>query len=361
MSNGSLDPSDACVDDWSSRQRLTGPAAARSLCWRGDALVDWVIGGNVWTLDGAFRDACRSWGYGRLDAAVADPTGRWAVVHERTGTAGILLCDGEIVREIHRSPYHADAFVYPVCLFPGRAGRTLLAHCPDHYARIEIDDAATGERLTRSDSRDLPDFFHSRLAASPTQKRLLSAGWVWHPIDAVVWFDIEAALVDPTLLDGLEGAPGARNVCLAEESSAAWLDDDTLVIGSSDEAEDPEEAEAADAEEPGARLSPRGMAVYDIRAGRYTQSVRLGYPPGIMMPVGRRHVVTFYQWPRLVSLDAGRVVHEWSDISTGEVVSSIVHDRPQPVIALDASRARFAVANGKAVEVVTIDPTRIPA
>jgi hypothetical protein len=341
---------------WFKQTRIeTGDSLAKSLCWRGDELVDWVRGGDRWTADGQFHSARRSWGYGRFDAAVADPTGRWAVVHERTATAGILLRDGKIVREIHRSPYHADAFLYPACLFRFN-DRVVLAHCPESYARIEIEDADTGERLTRSTTRKEADFFHSRLAVSPGGKRLMSAGWVWHPWDAVIWFDIAAALADPTLLDALDGSPLSRNVSLAEECSAAWLGDDRIVIGGSSEAEDPEEAAETDREHPGPRLRPNGLAVYDIPSRACVHSVDLGYSPGTMMPAGAHHVLTFFRVPRLVSLATGKIVHEWTDIDSGEDVSSIVHHhRPSPPIALDPTRARFAVASKQGIDVVRID------
>ncbi|MBX7114884.1 MAG: hypothetical protein K1X64_11210 [Myxococcaceae bacterium] len=219
-------------------------------------------------MDGQFVSASRRWGYDRLNAATSDTSGRWAVVHERTGTAGILLRDGKIVREIHRSPYHADAFEYPVCLFE-REGRMLLAHCPTSYGRIEIDDAENGKRLTEGPSRKDPDFFHSRLEVSPGGKRLLSAGWVWHPWDAVVCFEVAAVLTNSTTLDGLVGTELSRNVCLSEESSAAWLDDDRVVIGGSREQEDADEAAEADRQH-GLRLKPNSLAVFDLRTSKYT-------------------------------------------------------------------------------------------
>ncbi len=332
----------------------------RSLCWRDNDLVDWVSGGDTWTSDGGFLSARRSWGYGRLNAAVSDPTRRWAVVHERTGTAGIVLRDGEIVREIHRSPYHADAFLFPVCLFTGAGGRTLLAHCPESYARIEIDDAETGERLTRSTARQSADFFHSQLAVSPGSRRLLSAGWIWHPLDAVVWFDVVAALQNPLLLDALDGPELARHACLAEASSATWLDDDRVLLGSSAEAEDPEDAAEADREHTGPRLRPMGLAVYDVAERRYVDAFALGYPPGTMMAVGERHAMTFFQHPRLVSLESRKVLHEWGEIDSGTSTSSIVDDRPWPILALDPMRARFAVGTAAGVVVVTLDPARLP-
>jgi hypothetical protein len=340
---------------WFERTRIaTGDAPAKSLCWRGDDLVDWVRGGDHWTADGRFHSAQRDWGYDRFDGAVADPTGRWAVVHERTGTAGILLRDGKIVREIHRSPYHADAFLYPICLF-WRGDRVVIAHCPESYARIEIEDADSGDRLTRSTTRKEADIFHSRLAVSQGRKRLMSAGWVWHPWDAVIWFDIAAAVADPTLLDALDGSPLSRNVSIAEECSAAWLSDDRIVIGGSSEAEDPEEAAKIDREHPGPRLRPNGLAVYEISSRAYVQSVDLGYPPGTMMPVGPHHVVTFFRRPRLVALATGQIVHEWNDIDSGEAVSSIVRELPCPPLALDPIRARFAVTGKQGIDVITID------
>jgi hypothetical protein len=285
-----------------------------------------------------------------------DASGRWVVVHERLGTAALLLRDGKIVRELHRSLYHASAFLYPACLFAGPDGRVLLAHCPDSYARIEIDDAETGQRLTRSDARRPPDFFHSRLAISPGSKRLLSAGWVWHPRDAVFWFDVAAALANPMLLDALDDPPDARNVGLAEMGSAAWLDDDRVLIGGTAEPEDSEEEAAEFAREhPGPRLRPKGIAIYDITQARYEASFELGYPPGTMMPVGGEHVVTFFEHPRLVSLVSGTVLHEWSTIDSGQLVSSIVHHLPNAVLALDPARARFAVAAADGIDVVTID------
>jgi hypothetical protein len=60
---------------WFKQTRIETPATpAMSLCWRDDELVDWVRGGDYWTADGRFHSARRSWGYGRLDGAVSDPT-----------------------------------------------------------------------------------------------------------------------------------------------------------------------------------------------------------------------------------------------------------------------------------------------
>jgi hypothetical protein len=335
------------------RRTRIAASGVRSLVWRGDQLVDWVRGGDAWTLDGAHFDAQRSWGYGRFDAAVG--WREWAVVYERCGTAALLLRSGTIARELHRSPYHADAYEYPVCLGPGPGGRPLLIHCPDSYDRIDIEDLVSGERLTGGVDRSPADFFHSRLALSPGGTRLVSAGWVWHPWDAVVWFDLAAALADPTVLDRLDGSPElSRNVCLAEESGAAWLDDRRLLVVGSGEAEDPEEAAATDREHPGPRLRPCGLAIYDLEVKNYVAAAPGVRPLGTVMPLGAHHLVAFHQHPRLVALATGEVLREWPDLSSGTQVSSILWNKPVPPLALDRERRRFAVADDEAIHVVEI-------
>jgi hypothetical protein len=340
-----------------SRHAFVIERAVRSLAWRGDELVDWVGGGSFFTLDGAFHRVPRGWGYDRFDGCVTDASGRWAVVHERTGTAGLLLHDGKRLRELHRSSYRAHAYLYPACLFSGPDGRMLLAHCPEGYSWIDIDDAETGRRLTACDDRRVVDFFHSRLTPSPSGTRLLSAGWVWHPLDAVLWFDVAAALTDPRALDRLVGSEQSRIAGLAEETSATWLDDDTLVVGSSEQTEDADEV--ADLEL-APRLLPNALALLDTRTKRYTACIELGEPPGTLMAVGQEHVVTFRRRPRLVSLRTGRAVHEWNDLPTDELDSSIVHQRPHAVLTLDPPNARFALQVDERIEVVSFDVARLP-
>lgn len=326
--------------------------APGSLSWVGGRLIDWVHGGDAWGADGGFVQSGRGWGNGRFDAAVVDRTGEWAVVFERRGTVGLLLRRGEIVREVHRSSYRADVYDYPVCLFPGPDRRVLLAHCPDAYNVLVIEDAATGERLTERPAASADDVYHSRLAASPSGARLLSAGWVWQPWDVVGWWEVRVALACPAVLDVLH-APGLEHdVSLAEASSAAWIDDDTLVVGSSAESEDADEALAR--EGGGARLPSAGFAVVDAARGVVTQAHALGHPPGRMMPVGRRWIVTFFDHPRLICLRTGAVIRAWPDIATGRRVSSL--DPPtDPQMALDPAGGRFAVASGEGIEVVQLD------
>jgi integrase len=79
---------------------VTLPAkGVRSLCFRGDDLVDWVAGGHVYCCDGTERDPHVYHPY-RFDCATSSPDGRYVVLYERLGTKAILLDDGRLVREL---------------------------------------------------------------------------------------------------------------------------------------------------------------------------------------------------------------------------------------------------------------------
>jgi hypothetical protein len=291
------------------------------------------------------------WGF-RPDAAVSLDDGRFAVVYQRLGTRGLLLRDGKPLRVLPRSTYRASNYEYPVCLWRVPDGRVLLAHCPEHYNRIELEDAESGYCFTASTVREPKDFFHSRLAASPSGTRLLSAGWVWHPWDCVVHFDVLAALRDPRQLDRLDGTPDGFNVCLAEQSSACWLSDERVVISSPDERIEPEELEEWGED---LYLQPRGLGVYDVARKQYLHSVVLDRVAGTMMRVDERHVIAFHEHPRLIQVETGVTVHEWPELRTGRQSSSILQaSTAPPPIAMDPVRRRFAVAGPQTITVVQL-------
>lgn len=324
----------------------------RSLCWQGDTLVDWVAGGTRYLLDGTGVPQRVNYAYW-FDHAVVSPSGRYAAILERLGTKGLLLDQGKIIREINRSFYHAHVYEFPIALFALPDGAEVMAHCPDEYNRIEIEEIATGKRLTESRTRDPADFFHSRLRANRAGTYLLSAGWVWHPWDAIVFFNVLDALKDPASLDRLDQSPaGSRNVCLAEQSSACFLDDGHILVASSAEEEDVEEAK----EYPRTRLLPRSVACYDLRSCACQWNTRLKSPAGTMMPVGAGHMVDFYEHPKLIDLTTGEIVHSWSDLSSGQQMSSVIWGGVQlPPLALDPEHGRFAVADPEKITIVQID------
>lgn len=344
------------VDGLKISRREIPASSIRSLTWHGDTLVDWAAGGTRFQLDGKVEKSNFYFPF-PFDAACATSDGKYSIVYQRFGTKALLMRDSKLIRELNRSYYHATAYEYPVCIWRAGDGRTLIAHCPEEYCRIEIEDADTGLRLTPNDSRRPADFFHSRLAVNSDGTRLLSAGWFWHPWSAVIYYDIREALRDPIHLDSVKNsAPGSRNVGLAEEGSACWQTAERVLLGGTCEEDAPPDPED-DKEVGEPRLHARGIALYDVVARRYIKSLVLDQVPGTLMPIGEGHVVCCYDHPRLVSLESGDVIARWDDLKTGNQVCSIVQNGQMPPIAVDVANRRFAVHNSEKITVIQIDPS----
>ncbi|MBZ4376818.1 hypothetical protein K8612_34730 [Corallococcus sp. AS-1-6] len=318
------------------RQTLKTPGAVSSLCWSGDALVDPVGGMVRYHLDGSTFDPHLRYAY-RFDRAVMSPDGRYGVLYESLGTAGLLLEGTRVVRQLTRDFYQAHVYDYPVALHTLPSGRTLLAHCPESYCVVELEDAATGERLTKRDNTPI-DIFHSRLQFSPDGRYLASAGWMWHPVDAASVFDVPRALEEPASLDSAALMEGVENGLFL--TAVAFGARDTLVFVRLEESRDD------------ARFF---LGTYSLTEKKVLSEVALEDPAGPLMVVDAEHVVDFFGHPKLVSRSTGRVVRRWEDLDTGKVLASIRHHLPPPPpFALDAAHRRFAVGTASGIEVVTL-------
>ncbi len=304
----------------------------RSLCWRGDELIDWA-GSERYQLDGTSSGLGAIYAY-RFDHAISLHHREYVVLYEQLGTKGLILKSGSIVREINRSFYQAHVYEYPVTLFTLADGREVIAHCPDQYNVIEIEEVESGKRLT-SRTGESADFFHSRLQVSTNGKFLLSAGWIWHPFDTIQLFDIALALQTPESLDQ-NWHSDLINADVREIQSAAFNGPDLIVFGGESEEETP------------------CLGVYSIQANSVLTSCGLDSPAGTLMPLGDV-AVSFYKNPKLLDLATGKVLIRWPELSTGQQNSSIVHHiDPVPPIALDPLNQRFAVAESEAITVVEL-------
>lgn len=327
----------------SSRTIIPAPHA-QSLAWRGDTLIDWVGGGTRRALDGSVQDPHRYYSY-PFDAAIDCVP--YAVVYERRGTKGLLLRDGGILRELNRSFYHARCYDYPIALWRSASGRCLLAHCPEDYNRLEIEDAETGRRLTESEAREPIDYFYSGLAASPSGHRLVSAGWVWHPWRLVVHTEIAPALEAPRRLDAFDDLHAGPDMDLGEQCSACWLSDARMIVATE------EYSSSVD----GSCSIQNGLAIYDVAEARLVRTVQTEHPAGLMMPAGEDRVLTFFGHPRLISMSTGEVEQEWPDLVTGATGSLGVGEPPVlPPLALDRAGRRFAVHRDEEIVVITLKP-----
>ncbi len=298
-----------------------------SLVWQGDTLVDWASGGTHYYLDGRTESRSCSPSY-LFDAAVATADGEYSVIYTRLATKGLVLKDGEIVREINRSFYQAHAYDYPVAAFRLPNGRAVIAHCPNGYSCIDIEDIETGECLTLGTRREPVDIFHSRLHASTDGRWLVSAGWVWHPIDCVTVFDVQQALSAPEHLD----SRGLLSGQYAEASSTAFDADGRLMIALEGD---------IDEERP-----LNEIRRFDLEQKDASNAFPVKQTIGLFMPIDEHHVLGLNSYPHLIDLRTGEIVERWPNISSSNAMTPLTGFRgiKSPAIAMDVNRRRLAIA-----------------
>ncbi|WP_410664987.1 hypothetical protein [Amycolatopsis sp. lyj-84] len=317
----------------------------RTLAWVGGTLYDVAAGWRTIPVDGS-SGSRRSGDYGqRFDAVKVSPRGDVVALLASTGTDGLLLtADGEVIREIGRSDYQADAYRYPLELFTLPDGRTGLVHCPDEYNRLEIEDAVTGEHWGAGDGREPSDFFHSRLAVSSSGRYLLSAGWAWHPVDCVMTFDLRRALTDPGVLDSTDDDHPATRLILPDISGACFIGDDVAISTSSD-LEQPTEPD---------ELAGTMLARWSMTTKEFLWRKQLDHPAGDLVCVAG-DIMALYGHPRLYDGNSGELLAEWPELATGHAESSIVWGKSfsgPARIAVDNANRRFAVTDGEDVTIV---------
>jgi hypothetical protein len=306
-----------------------------SVAWVGDQLVDRLGGHDRYGLDGSVASGGIAYGY-RFDAIENSPSGDYTVLYERRGTKGIVLRGFKILREINRSYYQASSFDFPITLLRLPDGREAIAHCPDHYARIEIDLLEGGERLTARpiNAPEPDDFFHSGLATDPSGTWLMSAGWVWHPFGLARFWRLVEALEDPTRLDH-----AARQSGSSEVTAAAFLSETRVAMASSPDAND-----FTEDDDPDAKLRPGTLGVYDPGAANWEHIVPVAGPTGRLLTVDEDHLLALYESPRLIRVSTGETVERWQQISTGDW--NYCYGRTlakEPAFAWDSVGRRLAV------------------
>ena len=322
-----------------------------SLVWDGDELVDWVAGGLRYSLDGTVYDPCRTYGY-RFDHCVVSPNREFAVILERLGTKGLILNKkGDLVREINRSYEDADVYEYPITFLTLPDTSIGIAHCPDEYYRLEIEEVSSGKRLTGRPAVNI-DYYHSRLAVSPNSHNLLSAGWVWHPLDFLQIYNLGEVYAKPSTLDELFEHELLQKV--VEINNAAFIDDENVIFTTAHGSEKAEESVGTDSKDLSKTLSSNSIAVYDLTNRAFRSTAFLKEQAGTLMPLGSL-VVGFYQYPKLIEVSTGEIIIKWPEINSGEQNSSIIgHLDTIPPLALDARNKRFAVASKEVITVIQL-------
>lgn len=322
---------------------MIAAAGARALVWIEETLYDVAAGWQSFPLDGS-PGSPKFAGYGdQFDAATVSPRGDVVALVASNGTQALLLgSDGRLIRDVDRSSYQAEAYRYPLALCTLPNGRTGLVHCPDDYNRLDIEDAETGERLTTGVDREPDDFFHSRLAVSPSGRYLLSAGWVWHPWGCLAVHDLTRALVEPTTLDSSVEMFDPGNIAPGEVAGACFVDEDIAISTSAEPG--PEDA------------APATLARWSPATQTFAWRRQLDQTAGDLVPMAG-DILSLHDHPRLYAAATGDLIAEWPDLETGHADSAIVWDETfsgPARVAVDRTANRFAITDGDRITVVLL-------
>jgi hypothetical protein len=259
----------------------------------------------------------------------------WTVAYVNRGTKAVLFKNGREHRELNRSYYFAGDYDYPITLTRPPTGRAAIIHCPNAFNVIECEDAESGKTIWSKKTEGME--FHSRLSVSPNGRFLLSAGWFWHPVGGA-W--LCPLLNDSGEMQDVEFSFGASI------DSAAFLDEDHVVISSTNE--------VINEEHPKSALGPMQLGVWSISRGDWVSRVPISATIGTIMP-WRDWVISFYEHPKAIELKTGKVIHTWEHLNSGLQIGAIDLGTPYPPpMALNSDKGMFAVFDAGKIHTVTL-------
>ena len=309
-----------------------------TISWFENTIVDWANTGKQYFLDGTVKQLW-PYHYGFGDAAIVSNDGVYAFVYKRLATKGLLLKNGELLREINRSYYCSDAYEYPA-IFITINKSTYLVHCPIAYNQLDFEDVESGELITNSKDRKPSDVFHSRLEISHDNSLLMSKGWYWHPLDVVNIFNIEDCIRAPTMLDNAKISDDmGTEIC-----TASFIDSDKVLIGSSDEVYNDEDA----------KLPPKSIAIWDLKTNQISSPTAVNSEFGNLYSIDDDFAWDLYKYPKIINIKTGDIVDSEESVNSGTQRSSIIHSLDShPQIIFNRETKQIAISGKERIEVLT--------
>ena len=312
-----------------------------SICWFNNAIVDIPFCGKMYYLDGKIEDKFKYHFGSIFDSSIISDDGVYSFIYKKTGTKGLLLKNGEILREINRSYYCAENYEYPACFLTRNNGETYLIHCPNGYNQIDFENVETGQISTNIAERKPSDFFHSRFEISPNNKYLLSKGWVWHPLSIITLFDIEKCFSNPLLLDNSNRNPNVGT----EVNTASFITETKILIGTS------EEEELIDDELPDI-LPQKSIAIWNIETNEISKPTKLDFEFGNLYAIDENFAWDLYKFPKLINICNGEIVFQDIELYSGKQNCSIIGNSDnEPKVAFDKKTKKIAITNKEKIEI----------
>jgi len=308
-----------------------------TISWVNIDIVDWASGGSQYSMDGSTRQSSLYYGF-NFDGSINTTDGKYAFIYQKLGTKGLLLKNGELLREINRSYYFANAYEYPAA-FVTIDDAVYLIHCPAEYCKLDFENVETGEIITDIAARDPSDIFHSRLEVSPDGAVLMSKGWHWHPLDAVYFYDISECLKNPVLLDKVTSFLDIG----AEVSTANFINERKVLIGSGDEVFDEENIV----------FGSKHIAIWDIVTKEVTTPVKTNAEFGNLFAINEELAWDTYLYPKIINIKTGEIIDKDESIYSGKQNSSIVTKDALVQFVFNRETKQLAIIGKEVVEILT--------
>ena len=315
----------------------------QTIDWLNGNIIDWVSAGQQYSLDGQQKQIAKFHYAFSFDGSITSQDGQYSFIYKRLGTKGILLKNGEIVREINRTYYHAETYEFPAA-FITFENKTYLVHCPIDYCQLDFENVETGEIVSNIQGRKPSDIFHSRLSISPDNKYLMVCGWAWHPVDTVELFDVSECFKNPLLLDKSSLFPNFGT----EINSASFIDNERLLIGASDE-------EPFDDEVP-PTLPQRHIAIWNFIKNEISTPVKVDGEFGNLFAINDNQAWDMFKFPKIINIQTGVIESKFEDINSGLQISSILYSdiEKYPQICFNRQTSQIAIrVDNTIVEVLT--------
>lgn len=319
---------------------------ANYLCtinWFDNTIVDWGSAGKQYFIDGQIKELHEYHHMLNFDGSINSADGKYAFVYQKLGTKGLLLKEGELLREINRSYYCANVYEYPAA-FVTVNNITYLVHCPISYCQLDFENVETGEIVTNIPGRDADDVFYSRLEISSDNKFLMSKGWWWHPWDVVHVFNIDECLKNPLLLDQSALRPDTN----AEICTASFIDNTRILIGSSAEIFDDE------ADNSLSNLPPKHIAIWDLETNHISKPVKVNGEFGNLFAINEDLAWDMFSFPKIINIHTGEIIDRNETIDSGKQNSSIIHSHNKlPQIVFNQQTKQIAITGDEKIEILT--------
>ena len=315
----------------------------QTIDWHNGSIIDWVSAGQQYSLDGQQKQIAKYHYAFSFDGSITSQDGQYVFIYKRLGTKGLLLKNGEILREINRPYYQAESYEFPAAFLTFN-NTTYLVHCPIDYCQLDFENVETGEIISNIEGRKPSDIFHSRLSISPDNKYLMVCGWAWHPVDTVELFDIEECFKNPILLDKSSLFPDFGT----QINSASFIDNERILIAASDE-------EPFDDEVPPI-LPQKHIAIWNFIKNEIFKPVKVEGEFGNLFAISDNQVWDMFKFPKIINVQTGLIESKFEDINSGLQTSSILYSdiKDFPQISYDRQTSKIAIrVDSTTIEILT--------